>query len=80
LRGADLGSDGAHVANRFDDVAGAGFTLGADHGGAFGDTAEGFAEVAAAADEGDAEGVFFNVVGRVGGGEDFGFVDVVYAN
>lgn len=65
------------MADGFDHVAGAGFAFGPDHGGAFGDSAERFAEVAAAADEGGAEGGFFDVVGRVGEGEDFGFVDVV---
>jgi hypothetical protein len=67
------------VADGFDDVASAGFAFGADHGCAFGDAAQGFAEGAAAADEGDAEGGFGYVVDGVGGGEDFGFVDVVYA-
>ena len=69
----------ADVLDGVDYVAGAGFALGADHGGAFGDAAEGFAEVAGAADEGDLEGVLVDVVGFVGGGEDFGFVDVVDA-
>ena len=63
----------------FDDVAGAGFAFGADHGGAFGDAAQGFTEVAAAADEGGGVGVFGDVVEVVGGGEDFGFVNVVDA-
>ena len=44
-------NDGADVAHRLDDVAGAGFALGADHGGAFGDTAQRFAQVARAANE-----------------------------
>ena len=63
----------------FDNVSSSSFAFCADHGGAFADAAEGFAEVAAAADEGDREGVFFDVVRVVGGCEDFGFVDVVYA-
>jgi hypothetical protein len=67
------------VADGFDDVAGAGLAFCADHGRAFGDATEGFAEAAAAADEGDAEEVFGDVVDGVGWGEDFGFVDVVYA-
>jgi hypothetical protein len=79
LRLVDFAGDGAHVADRFDDVAGAGFAFCADHGGAFGDAAEGLTEAAAAADEGDAEGVFGDVVDCVGGGENFGFVNVVYA-
>ena len=67
------------MADGFDDVACAGFAFGADHGGAFGDAAQGFAEVAAPAHEGDAVGGFVDVVDGIGGGEDFGFVDVVYA-
>lgn len=66
--------------NGLDDVAGSSFAFCADHGGAFGDAAEGFAQIAAAADEGDAVGVLLDVVGVVGGGEDFGLVDVVYAD
>ena len=69
----------ANVLDGVDYVAGAGFALGADHGGAFGDAAQGFAQVAGAADEGDFEGVLVDVVGFVGGSEDFGFVDVVDA-
>lgn len=76
----DLSIEGSHVADGFNHVAGAGLALCADHGGAFADTAEGFAEVAAAADEGALEGVLFNVVGVVRGGEDFGLVNVIYAN
>lgn len=67
------------MADGFDDVARAGFAFCTDHGGAFRDAAEGFTQVAAAADEGGGEGVFLNVVDGVGGGEDFGFVDVVDA-
>ena len=51
-----LFDDGADVADRFDDVAGAGFALGADHGRAFRDAAQGFAEIAGAADERDLVG------------------------
>ena len=67
------------MAHRFDHVARAGFALGADHGGAFGDAAQRLAQAAAAADEGDLEGVLGYVVDGVGRGEDFGLVDVVYA-
>lgn len=77
LDGADFAEDGAHMANGFDDVTGSGFTFGADHSGAFGASAEGFTEVPGSADEGDSEGVLVNVVGVVGGGEDFTFVDEV---
>ena len=76
----DLGVDGAHVVDRLDDITGAGFTLGADHGGAFADAAEGFAEVTAPTHEWDGEGVLLDVVGVVGGGEDFGLVNVVDAD
>ena len=72
-----LRGDGAHVLDGVDDVAGAGLALGADHGCAFGDAAEGFAEVFCAADEGRVEGVLVDVVEFVGGGEDFGLVDEV---
>src|SRR5271168_1919876 len=66
--------DGAHVAHGFHDVAGAGLALGAHHGGAFADAAEGFAQIAGAADERDFEAVFPDVVLFIGGGEDFAFV------
>lgn len=67
------------MAHGFDDVAGAGLSFRADHGGALVDAAQGFAEVAAAADEGALEGVLVDVMDGVGGREDFGLVDVVYA-
>ena len=72
--------DLAHVLDGVDDVAGAGFALGADHGRALGDAAESLAEIARAADEGGGEGVLVDVVGLVGGGEDFGLVDEVDAD
>ena len=77
--GLDLADDLAHVLDGVDDVAGAGLALGADHGCAFGDAAEGFAEVAGSADEGRGEGVLVDVVDLVGGGEDLGLVDEVDA-
>ena len=77
--GLDLADDLAHVLDGVDDVSGAGLALGADHGCAFGDAAEGLAEVARAADEGRGEGVLVDVVGLVGGGEDLGLVDEVDA-
>ncbi len=54
--------DLADVLDGVDDVAGAGFALGADHGGAFGDTAESFAQIAGAADEQGLEGVLVDVM------------------
>ena len=43
--------DGADVAHGLDDVAGAGFALGADHGRALGDAAQSLAQIARAADK-----------------------------
>jgi hypothetical protein len=77
LDGADFAEDGAHVANRLDDVTGTGFAFGADHCGPLCATAEGFSKVAGSADEGDSEGVLVDVVGVVGGGENFAFVNEV---
>src|ERR1019366_8046761 len=74
-----LFDDGADVADGFDDVAGAGFALSADHGGAFADAAEGFAEVARATDEGSLKAGLIDVVLFVGGGEDFALIDEIDA-
>jgi len=68
------------VSDSLNNISSSGFTLCADHGGAFANTTEGFTKVAAAADEGNTEGVLLDVVGMVGWGEDFGFVNVVYAD
>ena len=54
-----------------------GLALSANHGCAFRDAAQGFPQIAGAADERNFESVFVDVVGFVGGSEDFGFVDVV---
>jgi hypothetical protein len=77
---ADVAHDGAHVAHGLDDVARAGLPLGADHGGALAHPAERLAEVAAAADEGDAEVVLVDVVRVVGGGQHLALVHVVDAH
>ena len=71
--------DLAHVLYGVDHIAGAGLSLGADHGCAFGDAPQRLAQVARAADERNLEGVLVDVVGFVGRGEDFGLVDVVDA-
>src|ERR1700716_1709840 len=55
----------ADVLDGVDYVAGAGLPLGADHGRAFGDAAQGFSETARAAHEWDVEGVLVDVVGFV---------------
>ena len=77
--GSHFFHDLAHVLDGVDHVAGAGFALGADHGRAFGDAAQGFAQIARAADKGGREGVLVDVVSFVGGGEHFALVDEVDA-
>ena len=69
--------DGADVAHRFDDVARAGLALGADHGRAFGDAAQSFAEIARAADERHFEIALVDVVLFIGGRQHFALVDVI---
>jgi len=67
------------MAHRFDDVAGAGLALGADHRRAFGDAPQRLAQVARAADKGHGELVLVDVVFFIRGGEHFALVDVVDA-
>ena len=74
-----ISQDGAELADRLDDVAGAGLALGPDHRRALVDPAERLAEVPAAAHERHLEGVLVDVVRLVGGGQDLGLVDVVDA-
>ena len=76
---AHFPSDLAHVLDGVDDVAGPGFALGADHGRAFGDAPESFAQVACAANKGGCEGVLVDVVCLVRGGKDFALVDEIHA-
>ena len=59
-------------------VTGAGFALGTNHGCAFCDAAQGFSQVARAADERSFEAVLVNVVSFVGWSQHFGFVNVVH--
>ena len=73
----DLGLDGTGMTDGLDDVAGAGLTLGTEHGSTLGDTTEGLTEISAAADEGDLELGLVDVVDLVGHGKDLGLVDVV---
>src|ERR1700690_800873 len=56
----------ADVLDGVDDVSGAGFALGADHGGALGNAAESFSKIARPADEWDFEGVLIHGVRFVG--------------
>src|SRR5216683_4110398 len=69
--------DGPGMSNGFDHVAGSGFTLGANHRGAFGDSAQRLTEIATTADERNLERVLVDVVLLVGGCEHLGLVDVV---
>ena len=72
-----LAVDLAQMADRLDDVPGPGLALGADHRRAFADAPQRLAEVGGAADEGNRERPFVDVVGLVGRREDLGLVDVV---
>ena len=72
-------NDRADVTHRFDDVAGARFALGADHGSAFRNAPQRFAEITRAADERHFEIAFGDVVLFVGGRQHFAFVDVIHA-
>ena len=65
------------MTNRFDDVAGARFALGADQARALANAPQRLAEVGRAAHERHREGPLVDVVLFVGRGEDFGLVDVV---
>ncbi len=62
-----------------DHVAGSGLTFGTDHGCAFGNASEGFAEITGATDERNFESMLIHVVGLVGRSENFGLVDVIDA-
>ena len=73
----DLAADHPQVADRFDDVAGAGLALGADHRRALADPPQRLAEVGRAAHERDLERPLVDVVGLVGRRQHLGFVDVV---
>src|SRR5207245_875595 len=67
---ADVAEDHAQVAHGLDDVAAARLALGADHGRALGDAAQGLAEVGGAADEGHRERPLVDVVHLVGRRDD----------
>ena len=74
-----LFDDGADVAHRFHDVAGARLALGADHGRALADAPQRLAQIARAADERHLEIVLVDVVLFVGRRQHFALVDVVHA-
>ncbi len=75
----DVASDLAHVPHGFDDVAGTGLTLGADHACALGDSAKRLTEVRCAAHERHREVPLVDVVGFVGRGQHFGLIDEINA-
>src|SRR5438105_9492678 len=60
-------------------IAGAGLALGADHGRAFAGAPQRLAQIARPANERNGEGMLIDVVGFIGGGEHFGFVNVIHA-
>ena len=64
---ADVAEDRAHVADGVDDVARARLALRADHGRALAQAPQRLAQVATAADEGDAEGPLVDVVASSAG-------------
>ena len=65
------------MADGFNHIAGAGLTLGADHGRAFADAAQGFTQVAAAAHKRHLEIVLVDVMLFISRGKHFRFVDVI---
>ena len=80
LDAADLGVHGTHVADCLDHVTGARLALGADHGSALGDAAQGLAQVTGTADEGYLELGLVDMIHVVGGRQHFTLVDVVDLN
>src|SRR6266850_853781 len=73
----DAGDQRAHMADRLDDVAGASLALGADHRRSLADAPERLAQIAAAADERDAERELVDVEVLVRWRQHLGLVDVV---
>ena len=54
------------------------FSLGADHGRAFGDSAQRFAQIAGAADKGNRKFAFIDVAFLVGGCQHLALINVIY--
>ncbi len=79
LDAGDVAEDRAQVADRLDDVAGAGLALAADQARALADAAQRLAEVRRAADERHGELPLVDVVRFVGRRQHLGLVDVVDA-
>src|SRR5208337_4945514 len=72
---ADLSHDRAHVADCLDNIAGAGFSLCADHGRPLVDPAERLAKVTCTADEGDLEQLLIDMILFVCRCQDLALVD-----
>src|SRR6266704_6771106 len=74
----------AHVANnrsemfdRMHHIASPGLTLGANHGRAFYNPPQSFAQITRTAHEWDAKPVLVHMVGLVGRGEEYRFINVI---
>ena len=70
--------DLANVLDRMHYVAGASFTLGANHGRAFGNSPQRFAQIARAANERNLERMLVDVMGFVSRRQHFRFIDVIH--
>src|ERR1700685_1644612 len=68
-----------HVFHGVDNVSRAGLALGANHGCALGDAAQGFSEIGCATYDRSRDSAIVDVVGFVGWSEHLGLVDVVDA-
>jgi hypothetical protein len=67
----DLSRDSTHVTDGLDNISRAGLALGADHGSTFADATESLAEIFAATDKGNGEGVLLDVMSMVSRGQYF---------
>src|SRR5699024_10192608 len=75
----DVATDGAQVTHSCGDIAGAGFTLGANHCSAFGDTTKRLTQVGSTTDERYVELPFVDVVGVVRWTKHLRFIDEIHA-
>lgn len=77
---SDLAHDRTLVTNRFDHIAGTGFTLRTNEGGTFRDATQCFTEIASSTNERYLEGMLVDVVLFVSRSQHLGLVDVINAN
>ena len=77
---SDFPQNGARVTDGLHHVTGAGLALGADHGGAFSDTAKRLTQIPAAADKRNREGVLVDMVAFISRCQHFTFVYIVDAD